>query len=46
MVNGNPASAYSIVDDDTISFTFTINPVSDQGLQTVRRGRGHGRAVE
>ncbi len=33
LVNGNPASAYTIVDDDTISFTFTTNPVSGQGLQ-------------
>ncbi len=33
LVNGNPASAYDIVDDNTISFTFTVDPVSGQGLQ-------------
>ncbi|MEO8268697.1 MAG: hypothetical protein ABI557_03190, partial [Aureliella sp.] len=34
-VNGLPANAYSIVDDDTLAFTFTTNPVNAQGLQTL-----------
>jgi hypothetical protein len=33
LVNGNPATAYTIVDDHTISFSFAIDPVSGQGLQ-------------
>ena len=33
LVNGHPASAYSTVDNDTIAFTFTSDPVSNEGLQ-------------
>jgi hypothetical protein len=39
-VNGLPATAYSIVDADTLSFTFAIDPVTAQGLQTLALAAG------
>src|SRR5262249_27177094 len=40
LVNGLPATGYSIVDADTIAFTFTVDPVTAQGLQTFNVSAG------
>lgn len=39
-VNGIPANGFSIVDSDTVEFTFAVSPVSIEGIQTVRIAAG------